>query len=47
MKRVLSWSRFALFGCHNVVYPRERERERERESRTQHMLRIGKKRTYA
>ena len=49
MKRVLSWSRFVLFGCNNTIYLREREREREREQKeTQHMLRKGRKeRTYA
>ena len=42
MKRVPSWSGFALFGCHCVFYlrerGRERERERERESITHHKL---------
>ena len=31
LKRILTWSRFAL-KCHSTVYPREREREREREN---------------
>ena len=29
-KKVLSQSRFVLFGCHSAIYPRERERERTR-----------------
>ena len=28
MKWVLSWSGFALFRCHSIVYLREREGER-------------------
>ena len=36
MKRVLSWSRFVLFGCNNTIYLRERERERERENKRKH-----------
>ena len=42
LKRVSSRSRFALFGCHNAVYPRERERENKRK----HMFRVDKKRSY-
>ena len=31
LKRIPAQSGFTCFGCHGVVYPREKERERERE----------------
>ena len=34
LKRILSWSGFALFRCHSVVYLKEREREREQKHNT-------------
>ena len=49
MKRVPSQNGFALFGCHDTVYLRERERERERErkNKKKHMFRVDDKRAYA
>ena len=29
LKRVPSWNGFVLFGCHDVVYPKEREKEQK------------------
>ena len=37
-KKVLSQSRFVLFGCHSAIYPRERERGQETHHKRNHRM---------